>query len=217
MAYNLFYLANPIYGGWISFTAHLALKHKLNVFKIGNKTESKSRNFGYGVSYTNINIDDLKDYSTHVITAIDKHYYNILHRFPDESFIIIHDPSEVTKADNAELIKHLHRFRIITIRKSVQDYLLTHLGLQSQFLLHPFYPYTFTKDAHPDRAVSISRIDFDKHIDIPLIANKHLPSEKAITLYGAANLQYVFFKLGGLNFKKYYKGKFEKTFESLNS
>ena len=131
MTYNLFYLANPIYGGWISFTAHLALKHNLNVYKLGNKTESKSRNFGYGVSYTNISLDDLKDYSTHVITAIDKHYYNVLHRFPDASFIIIHDPSEVTKADNAELIKHLHRFRIITIRKSVQDYLLKHLMVSS--------------------------------------------------------------------------------------
>jgi hypothetical protein len=90
------------------------------------------------------------------------------------------------------------------------------LGLNSIFLLHPFYPYAFTKDAHPHKAVSISRIDFDKHIDIPLDANKLLPAKQSILLYGAANLQYVFFKLDRDAFKKYYKGKFEKTFESLN-
>lgn len=216
MTFHLFYLANPIYGGWVSFTAHLALKHNLQVYKIGNRTETKPRNFGYGVSYTNVAIDDVAKYKDHVITAIDKHYYDKLHHFPDNSFIIIHDPSEVTKANNSELIKHLHRFRIITIRKSVQTYLKSSLGLDSIFLLHPFYPYTFTKDAHPDRAVSISRIDFDKHIDITLDANKHLSAKQSILLYGAANLQYVFFKLDRDAFNKYYKGKFEKTFESLN-
>jgi hypothetical protein len=216
MTYNLFYLANPIYGGWVSFTAHLALKHALQVYKLGNRTESKPRNFGYGVSYTNIAIDDIGKYKDHVITAVDKHYYDKLHLFPDNTFIIIHDPSEVTKANNSELIKHLHRFRIITIRKSVQSYLKSSLGLNSIFLLHPFYPNKFTKDTHPDKAVSISRIDFDKHIDIPLDANKHLSAKQSILLYGAANLQYVFFKLDRDAFKKYYKGKFEKTFESLN-
>jgi hypothetical protein len=216
MTYHLFYLAKPIYGGWVSFTAHLSLKHNLPVHKLGNRTESKGRDYGYGVQYTNVAADDLRDYGTHVITAIDKNFYDALHYFPDGTFVVIHDPSEVTKKTSPELVKHLHRFRIITIRKSVQTYLKDSLNLDSVFLLHPFYAYMYTKDAHPSRAVSISRIDFDKHIDIQLTANKHLPARDAITLYGAANLQYVFFKLQGLHFEKYYKGKFDKTFESLN-
>jgi len=36
---NLIYMAKPIYGGWVTFTAHLCLKHNCNLFKIGKKTE----------------------------------------------------------------------------------------------------------------------------------------------------------------------------------
>lgn len=218
--YNLFYLGKPIYGGWISFTAHLALKHSLPIFKVGNRTEANERDYGYGTTYRNIATDDIKNFSspnsTIVITAVDKNYYDILHHFPDNTFIIIHDPSEVTKKTSPVLLEHLPRFRIITIRKSVQDYLKTRFGFHSEFIIHPFYPYPFHRDPHPSKAVSISRIDFDKHTDIILEANKRLPKRDAISIYGAANLQYVFFKLQGLHFHDYYKGKFDKTFEALN-
>jgi hypothetical protein len=33
---NLFYMARPVYGGLVSFTAHLALKHLLPLFMFGN-------------------------------------------------------------------------------------------------------------------------------------------------------------------------------------
>jgi glycosyltransferase involved in cell wall biosynthesis len=130
---------------------------------------------------------------------------------------VIHDPSEVTKKTSPILLEHLPRFRIITIRKSVQDYLKTRFGFHSEFIIHPFYPYPFHRSPHPSKAVSISRIDFDKHTDIILEANKQLPANQTISIYGAANLQYVFFKLQGLNFHDYYKGKFDKTFEALNA
>ena len=212
--YNLFYLAKPIYGGWISFTAHLSLKHDLPIYKVGNRTETKERDYGYGTTYRNVAISDIP--KNIVITAVDKNYYDILHHFPNGTFIVIHDPSEVTKKTAPVLLEHLKRFRIITIRKSVQDYLMERFGFYSEFYIHPFYAYPFERDPHPTKAVSISRIDFDKHTDILLEANKRLPKSQAISLYGAANLQYVFFKLQGLHFHDYYKGKFDKTFEALN-
>ncbi len=215
--YNLFYLAKPIYGGWISFTAHLALKHSLPIYKVGNRTETKERDYGYGTSYRNIALGDLASYKNIVITAVDKNYYDILHHFPNGTFVVIHDPSEVTKKTAPVLLEHLKRFRIITIRKSVQDYLKSRFGFYSEFYIHPFYPYAFERETRPSKAVSISRIDFDKHTDIILEANKRLPKSQAITLHGAANLQYVFFKLQGLEFERYYAGKFDKTFEALNA
>ena len=36
--YNLVYMAKPPYGGWVSFTAHLAKKFDYDLYKIGNKT-----------------------------------------------------------------------------------------------------------------------------------------------------------------------------------
>ena len=38
-------MAKPIYGGWVTFTAHLCLKHNCNLFKIGKKNEKNKRKF----------------------------------------------------------------------------------------------------------------------------------------------------------------------------
>jgi hypothetical protein len=210
---NLFYMARPPYGGWVSFTAHLALKHDLPLFKIGNKTEAKQREFGYGVKYQNRAAKDLPSGKT-LITAIDKTCYCHLKEFPNGTYIVIHDPTEVSSKATEPLVQELKRFKILTIRKSVQDYLKEKLNLSSKFLLHPFYEYAFEKSKTPKDAVSISRIDFDKHTDILLKANKELSNP--IQIYGAHNRLYVHFKLQGLGFKKYYKGQFEKSFEELS-
>lgn len=217
---NLFYMARPPYGGWVSFTAHLALKHDLPLFKVGNRTEeskdgeAKLRDFGYGVSYQNRSPKDMPSGKT-LITAIDKTCYCHLKAFPNGTYIVIHDPTEVNSKATAPLVEELKRFKIITIRKSVQDYLKTKLNLSSKFVIHPFFKYPFEKSARPTDAVSISRIDFDKHTDILLEANKEL--NNPIQIYGAHNRLYVHFKLEGLGFKKYYKGQFEKSFEELST
>ena len=217
MAYSLFYLAGPIYGGWVSFTSHLALKHNLQVFKIGNRTEEKFRPFGYGVNYRNIAHVDIPHSKNPIIVAIDKNHYKYLRYFPNGTWIVIHDPSEVTKKDALQLLEHLRRFRIITIRESVKRFLKQTYNLPSLFLIHPFFPYEFRRDDSPTHAVSVARIDFDKHTDIMLKANQLLPKSKQISLHGFANLQYVHFKLQGLSFREAYKGIFPKTFEALNN
>lgn len=211
---HLFYMARPVYGGWVSFTAHFALKHDLPVYKIGNRTETKQREFGYGVKYQNRAEDDLPK-GTLVITAVDKTCYESLKKFPTGTYIVIHDPTEVSSKATQPLVEELKRFKIITIRKSVQEYLKEKLGMSSKFLLHPFFEYPFEKSSNPKDAVSISRIDFDKHTDILLRANKEL--KNPIQIYGAHNRLYVFHKLQGLDFKKYYKGQFEKSFEELSN
>jgi hypothetical protein len=218
---NLFYMARPPYGGWVSFTAHLALKHELPLFKIGNKTEEskdgapKLREFGYGVQYQNLSVKDIPSGKKNLITAIDKTCYCHLKEFPTGTYIVIHDPTEVSSKATEPLVAELKRFKILTIRKSVQDYLKEKLNLSSKFLVHPFFEYPYEKSADPKDAVSISRIDFDKHTDILLKANKEL--RNPIKIYGAHNRLYVHFKLEGLGFKKYYKGQFEKSFEELSN
>lgn len=216
MAYSLFYLAGPIYGGWVSFTAHLSLKHNLPVYKIGNRAEEKFRPFGYGVDYRNIALEDIKHITDRIIVAIDKNHYKYLPEFPNGTWIVIHDPSEVTKKEAPQLLEHLRRFRIITIRESVQQFLKVTYNLPSLFLIHPFFPYKFNRNDSPAHAVSVARIDFDKHTDIILKANQLLPKSKQVTLHGFANTQYVHFKLQGLPFRESYKGVFPKTFEALN-
>ena len=72
---NLVYMARPVYGGWVTMTAHLSLTYEYPLFKITKRSEKSLRDYGYGVQYQNLFIDDLVKKDNLVITAIDKNYY----------------------------------------------------------------------------------------------------------------------------------------------
>ena len=113
-------MAKPSYGGWVSFTVHLAKKYGFPLYKIGKRTERmkngefRMRNFGYGVKYTNISIEDAKQLDNILITAIDKKYYEYLDSFPDNTGLVIHDPTEVKGKSTSPVNNNLNRFKIFT-------------------------------------------------------------------------------------------------------
>ena len=211
MTISLVYMARPIYGGWVTFTSHLCLKYNCDLYKIGKRSEKNKRDFGYSVKYQNLSIDELIQKENLVITAIDKHYYPYLDKFPNGTKIVIHDPTELKGKQNP-LIKHLDRFNIIVIRETMKQHLLDNYQKQCCFLPHPFYEYPMINDCHDYYALSISRIDFDKHTEFILQANKEIQDEsKKIQIFGAENRLYVHHKLKGMNFENYWKGKYPKT------
>lgn len=211
MTLNLIYMAKPIYGGWVTFTAHLSLKYNCELFKIGKKTEKNKRNYGYGVEYKNTKADEIIKKDNILITAVDKHYWEYLELFPKGTRIVIHDPTEV-KGKNNELVKFIKHFKIITIRKTVQGFLKKEYGVDSDFLPHPFYEYPKNDQLSKYYSLSISRIDFDKHTDLILKANQEIEEEdKKIIIFGAENRLFVHHKLKDLDFEKYWRGKFPKT------
>ena len=226
---NLVYMAKPPYGGWVSFTTHLALKYNLDLYKVGKRTEKlkngnpRLRPYGYGVKYQNLSIEDISKMDNLLITAIDKTYYKYLDMFPDGTKIVIHDPTEVKGKSCQPVIDNLPRFEIFTIRKTVQDYLKQNFNLDSQFMEHPFYEYPMTNTSFnkKKRVVATSRIDFDKHTDIILKTNELLPKSKQIEVYGAKNDLYVYHHLTNkLGLKDVldnsYKGTFSKSFDDLD-
>jgi hypothetical protein len=79
--------------------------------------------------------------------------------------IVIHDPGEISRYNEP----YLKDWNIITIRKSMQNFLQDNFKIESQFLCHPFYAYPrthFEQDpCKRKEAVSISRIDFQKDRD----------------------------------------------------
>ena len=211
MTLNLIYMAKPIYGGWVTFTAHLYLKYGCELFKVGKRTEKNKREFGYGVEYINTKLDELVNKDNILITAVDKHYWDNLKSFPKGTKLVIHDPTEI-KGKNNELVKYIQHFKIITIRKTVQELLKNNYNVDSEFLPHPFYEYPKNEQISNYYSLSISRIDFDKHTDIILNANKTIEEEnKKIIIFGAENRLFVHHKLKDLDFKKYWMGKFPKT------
>lgn len=220
---NLLYLAKPVYGGWVTFTAHLSHKYNAPIYKIAGRNEKFKRNYGYECEYQNIDVSEVLKLNNIMITAVDKHYYEYLYLFPPNTQIVIHDPTEckvnkktpnplvqVTEKNDNILLNH---FKVITIRESVQEYLVNTFNVQSQFMPHPFYPYEVPEcDGLGYECVSISRIDFDKNTDILLKANQILKDpKKHIYIFGAENRLYVHHKLKELNFTAFWKGKFPKN------
>jgi glycosyltransferase involved in cell wall biosynthesis len=225
----LLYLAKPTYGGWVSFTAHLSLKNNIALFKISKRTEKNSRNYGYNVNYNNINLDTLdimiQNGNIPIISALDKNFYHILDHIPDNAYIVIHDPTEFNKSSKKIVIDNLKRLRVITIRKSVHD-LLLNTNISSKFIIHPYVPMINCHSISGNRvgAISISRIDYDKNIDIIVKANSliNTPQQK-IEIYGEPNERYIYQKLLTWDsFKKddinsQYRGHFPKTFDTLTN
>ena len=217
---NLLYLAKPIYGGWVTFTSHLSKKYKWPIYKITKKTEKNKRDYGYDCQYQNLCLADVLGLDNILITAVDKHYWSFLHLFPEDTEIVIHDPTECKSSKSGNplidgLSPVLPTFKVITIRESVQNYLSETFQIDSKYLRHPFYNYP--KDTNKGlgyNAVCISRIDFDKNTDIILKANALIKDKKnRIYLFGAENRIYVHHKLNKLNIKEYWKGKFPKNLE----
>lgn len=215
---SLVYLAKPIYGGWVTFTVHLAKQFNYRLYKVSKRTEKKVRPYGYGIDYQNVSLEDLLKLPNLLITAIDKHYWSILQYLPPKTKIVIHDPTEVKTSKNNpnplvqgdELLK---KFKVFTIRDTVQRYLLDNFQIESTFKVHPFYKYPCEKEGYKCHAVTISRIDFDKNTDIILKANKLIKDpKKRVHIFGAENRLYVHHKLGELDFYNYWKGKFEKDY-----
>jgi len=205
---NLVYMSRPIYGGWVSFTAHLSLKNNYDVYKICNRTEKSKRKFGYGVNYQNIIFDELLKKDNLMIVAIDKHNYDYLDKFPSNTKLVIHDPADVK---NKNIISYLSKFQIVTIRPLVKQYLLDKFNIESELMNHPFYRYPKNKESMNNYAVSISRIDYDKNIDIILRCNSILDKdEHKVKLFGKENRIYVHHDLKGLNLNDYWYGRFKK-------
>jgi hypothetical protein len=217
MGYNLAYLATPTFGGWVTMTAHLSLKYNYPLFKISksNRTEKNQRNFGYGVQYQNVSIDDLIQRGNILIVALDKHFYQYLDKFPDDTTIVMHDPNDFKSEPVQQFLK---RVNVITIREAVKQNLLINHNIQSEFKYHPFHQYdpkTYKNNVN-DKCISINRIDFDKNTHDILRANPLIKDDcNKIWIYGKENRLYVQFTLIKLGLKeefmKYWRGRFDKT------
>lgn len=192
---NLFYLSGNTTGGWVTYTSHLIYGLKgigvpVQLFKVGNRTEQKQRPFGYGVSYRNIaqeDVDNLK--GPKVIVALQKNSRDVAAELISQgAWLVVHDPAEFK---NFSLDTN---GRYITIRKAVADQVPG-----SHLILHPYKRYWATwsslETIKRERACSISRIDFDKHTDLILDANRLLEEHLRVNVHGFENRLYTRFKI----------------------
>ena len=224
-----FFIAdNYLYGGCVTFTAHLMhLLGRKWFRRITNRFEKKFREFGYGIRYQNVTPRALDYAENPFITDMFKNFHVLERMKRTDITIVIHDATEISK-ENEPYLKY---WNIICIRKALQQYLKEKYGLSPKFLYHPFYPYLIKKnnnnanhdysDRHRTYAVSISRTDKDKNTDIILKANKLIALknnsiEDTIKIHGPYNPLYVR-PFGEQEFKQYYYGTFDRSFEAVSN
>lgn len=197
---NLYYLSPNTTGGWVTYTAHLmaalrAAGMRPTLRKIGNKTETKSRPFGYSEQYTNTSLETafrLADRgSVDLIVAAAKNLREATEGLLARGArIIIHDPTEFNNVD-ATLIDPK---RCVVIRKVGLDHVPG-----ATFIRHPYKRRPEKEDAVKKtiKAVATSRIDFDKNTTMILDANRLLlaAGHEAVRIYGFENRLYTKFKV----------------------
>src|SRR5215211_516782 len=72
---SFFFISDNMYGGCLTFTAHLL--HTLNtkqVFRIAKRFEKRKRNFGYGIRYQNVPLEYLDTVQNVFITDMYQHF-----------------------------------------------------------------------------------------------------------------------------------------------
>jgi hypothetical protein len=222
---QLLYLHRYLYGGATTFTAHLMLmlselRRNNIVFKVGKSFEPKLRDFGYGLNYMNIS-DNVLSNIHHAFIVIFKDKFlpvlSSLNRIIERSsptVMVIHDYRDVSD----KVVPYVINYKLITMRKTVQNFIKSKYDLNSNFIYHPFYPYPVIIKKSRHRAVSICRISFEKNIDIIVNANKMLDDNLSIRIYGCPSRIYVHKILGGAKagFNNYYFGMFDKSFSALS-
>jgi len=240
------YLHKYLYGGVTTFTAHLI--HKLGVFnstssitnngksnirstsipnnytiiRYGKVSERKLRSFGYGLVYQNASPSILAKIKYPFLTVFKENYFfHVLaelnlrskDRLSDIT-LVIHDHRDISQNS----APYLRNWRLVAIRKTVQEYMQKRYGLDCDFLYHPFYSYPIVYKPKRRGAVSTTRISFEKNTDIIIKANKILERADVIKLYGCPSRVYVHSFLGGFqgDFGKYFYGIFDRSFSALS-
>jgi glycosyltransferase involved in cell wall biosynthesis len=225
---SFFFISDYMYGGCVTFTAHLLhILNRKEIFRIEKRVfekRKKKKNFGYEIRYQNVPLECLDSVQNVFITDMFQRF-ECLEKLKkrtskgkgkQEITMVIHDPGEIFKFNEP----YLKYWNIITIRKSMHQYLQDKYGIESKFIYHPFYPYPIQQnnddegEENKKQIVSISRIDFNKNIEIILDANKRTINPAKI--YGWANKDYVSQKLDSIEFSKYYQGRYVKSFDATS-
>jgi hypothetical protein len=230
------FVSDYMFGGCVNFTVHLlhSLGKKYVLLPRTRFKENlrRSGDFGYDIYYRNISIEALDTLKNPFITDMYKNFQLLQKLKRNDITIVIHDPGEIFK----ENIPYLKYWNIICIRKTFQEYLKKKYNIEPMFLYHPFYPYPIQKNGDTDdnniltktEIVSISRIDYGKHTDIMLKANKLLTLKNSnnnnnnnnnnnlIKVYGWVNSKYLNHNLEKEQFKQYYFGKYQKSFAAVS-
>lgn len=207
MTFHLVYMADPRYGGWVTYTAHLAhaltrMKHAVGIYKIGMKRETQVRDFGRGLRYRNVTLDDVQGLLQRgervLLVAVGPSYAEQCGALLKAGArLVIHDPTELT--DEMQLSLHGAATRVVAIRETNVP-TLQQLGCEVTYIPHPYVASpAIYRPVRKWNAVAFSRLDWDKHTEIIAEANANLLPAHRCRIYGAENRLFTKMKVEKVN------------------
>lgn len=195
MEVDLYYLSPNPYGGWVTFTSHLMKSLRMvgvqpTLFKIRPRSENKFREFGYGERYQNVSIDHARQRNRpKLIVAAAKNFQQETEfLWKSGAGLVVHDPTELKNLP-ADVVDSE---RVIVVRKVGNEFLPKAVFIRHPYVRVPTVAEPVERNKH---AISVSRIDFDKHTDMLLDANRLLPMNWRINIRGFENRIYTRFKI----------------------
>jgi hypothetical protein len=206
------------FGGFAAYTSHLCRAfrqcgHECNIYKIRVRTERNERDFLDGIGSTNISIEDalivIKNSDYAIVTATFwRGWHEPISKLIEAGCeVVLHDHTDY-RGDFKDFLQ-TYGVRPVVIR--IANYTNLHRdGLDPVYIPHPYVQFQTHKVPRDVHAVSVCRLDYDKHTDILIRANEHLPKDKQIQLWGAHTRMYMFQKVvgkyKGWNDNKHYTG-----------
>lgn len=173
-------------GGWVTNTGQLArslslMGHKPAIYQpLAGRTGNAPRPYGQGLEYqplADVDLLKLPKKAPTILNVVSRPEYHdlALALMKAGAFIVIHDPTEIK---DTRFYQQIDRYPVLVNRPR-----MVHYFSKAYWLPHSYVPTkNVEKPVWKDRksnAVCLSRIDFDKGIDLILQAHSYLPHHEA--------------------------------------
>jgi hypothetical protein len=227
---NLWYLAKPVYGGWVSYTVHLcrALAQAgfaVNLYRLGAATAKVYKPWSGGLQSRLIGMAGISAAAAgaevNIVTCADKHHTTALAAVLKRGgLLVVHDPTEMR--DGLLTVAKQRSVGVVAIRKANVPALHRH-GIEAAFVPHPYVTSgdLVGGDEQPryfqrQNACALSRLDWDKQTHVIAGANAELDGagqgQFAVDIYGAMNRLYCHHKVFKVDptWDRHYCGQFPR-------
>jgi len=216
MEVSLFFLVPSVQlGGCTSYTVHLVLAMRAmgltpRLYRIGKRPGSRS--FGYGLTIETIAPPTAFALARRAPSLIvycfwrkqGAHARTLLEAGVP---MVVHDPAEFRK----EWVGFARARSVRTLVIREQNVVgLRELGVSSTYVPHPYVASGVKAPGIKMHAVSAVRVDFRKRTHVIVEANRTLPPERQVWLYGEVNRMYAYHYLRERfpEWGRWYRGEF---------
>lgn len=229
--------ADTPFGGLVTKTAHifyaLGLNKRKVVYSHGKNVENSVRDYGYGIKKRNIPFELFQYFDPGGQIFLAEMHRNLLmgknednQKFLDLDNIVfsLTDTKFMPPDKLLNIVKS--KWRFVAIRKTIANFYEKKLGIKIDFVPHMWYKF----DMKPEMkkyvddiglkkgCIACCRLDYGKKIDMIFDSNDALSTGHINTCYvSGASVSgiYNYHTLGLDRLKKYWKGKFDKTWEKV--